>query len=59
LSPLGSDYKAMRNDIVHEGVSGSNFRGKSKADCAIVIADTLNWIDNYVLTALGWNGYLW
>lgn len=35
LSPLGSDYKDMRNDIVHEGLlSGSNFRGKSKSQCA-------------------------
>ena len=56
LRPLGPDYKAMRNDIVHEGVlSGSNFRAKSKAECALVIADTLNWIDAYVLTALQWS----
>lgn len=57
LTPLGSDYKSMRNDIVHEGVlSGANFAGKTKADCADVIANTMNWIDDYLLTALGWKG---
>jgi len=53
LTPLGQDYKNMRNDIVHEGVlSGSNFRGRSKAQCADVLADTLNWLDQYVLSVL-------
>lgn len=59
LSPLGSDYKNMRNDIVHEGVlSGSNFGGKSKAECSAVIADTLNWLDQYVLSVLGLIGHV-
>jgi hypothetical protein len=54
LTPLGSDYKEMRNDIVHEGVlSASNFPGKSKADCASVIADTLKWPDEYILAVVG------
>lgn len=54
LSPLGNDYKNMRNDIVHEGVlSGSNFAGKSKSECAAVVADTLNWLDSYVLAVIG------
>ena len=54
LSTLGQDYKNMRNDIVHEGVlSGSRFVSKSKMECAVVIADTLNWIDNYIFAALG------
>lgn len=57
LVPLGADYKRMRNDIVHEGVlSGSNFSGKTKIQCAQVIADTLNWIDTYVLAILGVSG---
>lgn len=53
LASLGTDYKAMRNDIVHEGVlTGSNFPGRTKEQCADVIADTLNWIDRYVAAAL-------
>lgn len=52
--PLGHDFKSMRNDIVHEGVlSGSNFPGKTKSECAAVVADTLNWIDTYILSVLG------
>lgn len=59
LTPLGQDYKNMRNDIVHEGVlSGSNFTGRSKAQCADVLADTLNWLDQYVLSVLGLAGQL-
>ena len=54
LVPLGDDYRAMRNDIVHEGVlSGSNFSGKSKSQCANVIAEALNWLDAYVLVVIG------
>jgi len=54
LTPLGDDYKKMRNDIVHEGVlSGTNFAGKSKQECAVVAADTLNWLDNYILAVMG------
>ncbi len=54
ISPLSDDYKKMRNDIVHEGVlSGTNFPAKNKADCASVIADTLNWLDSYVLAVIG------
>jgi hypothetical protein len=54
LTALGNDYKAMRNDIVHEGVlSGSNFPNKTKGQCAIVIAETLNWLDSYILAVMG------
>jgi len=67
ITQLSSDYKSMRNDIVHEGVlSGANFANKSKGQCAAVIAETLNWLDSYVLAVLGktsqvsghprWNG---
>jgi hypothetical protein len=53
IAPLSQDYKAMRNCIVHEGVlSGSKFPNRTKAQCADVIADTLNWIDRYVAAAL-------
>lgn len=56
LLPLSRDYKNMRNDIVHEGrLSGTNFPGKSKTDCANVVADTLNWIDGYVCAILGFS----
>jgi hypothetical protein len=54
LTALGNDYKAMRNDIVHEGIlSGSNFAGKTKGQCSVVIAETLNWLDSYVLAVIG------
>ncbi|MCZ8014483.1 MAG: hypothetical protein O9274_02180 [Limnobacter sp.] len=54
LTPLTRDYKDMRNDIVHEGrLSGTNFPSKTKAQCASVIVDTLNWIDLYVCAVLG------
>ncbi len=51
---LAVDYKNMRNDIVHEGVlSGSNFSGRNKMQCAEVVAASLNWIDEYVCALLG------
>jgi hypothetical protein len=54
LQPLMHDYKNMRNDIVHEGLlSGSNFLGKNKTQCAEVVAASLNWIDAYVCAVLG------
>lgn len=53
IAPLAPDYKKMRNDLVHEGrLSGTNFSNKTKQECAIVIADTLNWIDLYVCAVL-------
>jgi len=53
ISPLSPDYKNMRNDLVHEGtLSGSNNQNKTKNDCASIIADVLNWIDEYVLKVL-------
>jgi hypothetical protein len=59
LSPLGSDYRNMRNDIVHEGVlSGTNFKSKSKAQCADVVAATLNWLDQYIIAVLAASGHV-
>lgn len=56
IQPLASDYKNMRNDIVHEGVlSGSNFKSKNKEQCAEVVATSLNWIDGYICAVLGLN----
>ena len=43
----------MRNDLVHEGfLSGSNFKNRNKSDCAKVISDSLNWLDEYILASL-------
>lgn len=54
ITPLGTDFRDMRNDLVHEGtLSGTNFPGKQKADCARVVAETLNWFDAYMHVALG------
>lgn len=53
IAPLSIDYSKMRNDIVHEGVlSGTNFSNKTKTECSTVIADTLNWVDKYILSML-------
>lgn len=53
MALLGHDYTKMRNDMLHEGrLSGSNFQNKTKAECADVIAATLNWLDLYVLRVL-------
>lgn len=51
---LNQDFKNMRNDLVHEGLlSGSNFPGRTKAQCSSVVADALTWIDQYVVAACG------
>ncbi len=54
LTALSNNYKAMRNDLFHEGVlSGSNFKNKTKSECAVVVAETLNWLDSYILAVIG------
>jgi hypothetical protein len=56
LQPLSADYKNMRNDIVHEGVlSGTNFKNRTKEQCAEVVAASLNWIDDYVSAVLSFS----
>jgi hypothetical protein len=56
LTALSHDFTKMRNDIIHEGVlSGSNFPNKSKADCADITANALNWLDSYILSVLSVN----
>lgn len=53
IPPLSYDFVNMRNDLVHEGtLSGTNNNNKSKNDCASIVADVLNWIDEYVLKVL-------
>ena len=54
LARLSRDYKKMRNDLLHQGVlSETNNRGKTKSQCAEIVADTLNWIDRYIGAVLG------
>ncbi|MGE3714285.1 MAG: hypothetical protein AB7F82_07130 [Alphaproteobacteria bacterium] len=51
---LGNDFKNMRNELIHDGrLIGSRFAGPDKAACAAVVADVLNWFDDYLHTALG------
>lgn len=53
--PLAStDFRDMRNDLVHEGtLSGSRFINKNADDCAVAVAAALEWIDLYIHAALG------
>lgn len=53
LPPLPSDFRNMRNDLVHEGtLSGTRFPDKDAAQCGIAAAEALDWIDRYVFSAL-------
>jgi hypothetical protein len=57
IKPLQGAFTKMRNDLVHEGrLSGTNFKNRTKADCAQVAADTLNWLDEYLIATLGISG---
>jgi len=59
LAQLNQEYKEMRNDLLHSGVlSGPNLPNKTKAQCAQIVADTLNWIDRYVAAVLGFGAAL-
>lgn len=50
---LGPDFKDMRNELIHDGqLIGRRFAGPAKADCARVVADVLNWFDEYMHAAL-------
>jgi len=49
---LSQDFKDMRNELVHDGqLIGSRFSGPREA-CEQVVADVLNWIDQYIHSAL-------
>ena len=49
---LSQDFKNMRNELVHDGqLIGSRFAGP-RAACEQVVADVMNWIDQYIHTAL-------
>ncbi|MGY2048942.1 hypothetical protein [Methylobacterium sp. JK268] len=54
LAPVSTDFRNMRNDLVHEGtLSGTKFRNKTDHDCAIAAAAALQWIDEYMHAAFG------
>ena len=49
ITNLSWDFTKMRNDLIHEGhLSGTNYPGHTKAECSEVVADVLNWIDEYI-----------
>jgi hypothetical protein len=51
---LSSDFKDMRNVLVHEGkITGGRFYGTTRDDCADVVSDVLNWFDEYVHAVIG------
>ncbi|OQW91540.1 MAG: hypothetical protein BWK78_04325 [Thiotrichaceae bacterium IS1] len=53
LTILSHDFVDMRNDLIHEGhLSKNKFANHSKSDCANVVCDVLNWIDEYVHSIL-------
>jgi hypothetical protein len=50
---LSNDFKNMRNELIHDGrLIGTRFPGPDKDACAGVLADLLNWFDEYMHTAL-------
>lgn len=54
LTVLSTDWKDMRNDLVHEGqLSKNHFPGKSKADCIAVCEDVMDWIDQFMFKVHG------
>ena len=54
LPVLSHDFKAMRNDLIHDGtLSGTHFPGKTADDSRQVAVAVMNWIDGYVHAALG------
>lgn len=54
IKPLSDDFKKMRNELIHDGqLIGKRFSGPDKEACSVVIADVLNWFDEYMHAALG------
>jgi hypothetical protein len=53
LRVLSADFKNMRNELIHDGqLIGRRFPAPDKAACAVVIVDLLNWLDEYIHSAL-------
>jgi hypothetical protein len=54
IRTLSDDFKKMRNELIHDGqLIGTRFPGPDKEACAEVVADVLNWFDEYMHIALG------
>jgi hypothetical protein len=54
LANLPPDFRKMRNDLVHEGtLSGQKFPNKDASACGVAVAEALDWIDEYVFSAMG------
>lgn len=54
INALSDDFKNMRNELIHDGqLIGKQFAGPDKDACSVVIADVLNWFDEYMHAALG------
>lgn len=53
IRSLSADFKNMRNELIHDGqLIGRRFAGPDKHACAVVVADVLNWLDEYLHKAL-------
>jgi hypothetical protein len=49
IGGLSRDFHKMRQDLIHEGrLSANRFVCRTKAECANVCLDMLNWIDKYI-----------
>jgi len=49
ITSLNSDFKDMRNNLIHEGkLLGGRFSGTDKEACSVVAADLMNWFDEYL-----------
>jgi hypothetical protein len=54
IHTISNNFKNMRNDLIHEGrLIGTAFAGPDKLACAAVVAELLNWFDEYMHAALG------
>jgi hypothetical protein len=50
---LSAGFKNMRNELIHDGrLIGTRFAGPDKEACAVVVAELLNWFDEYMHGAL-------
>ena len=58
LPYLNPAFRKMRNDLVHEGrLSGKRFPNATKDICTALVAETLNWIDQYYCAVFGFQSY--
>ncbi len=49
ITILNRDFKDMRNNLIHEGkLLGARFAGTDIEACSKVVADLMNWFDEYV-----------